>query len=172
MRDIKYALRMMWKSPGFTIAAVLTLAIGLGANAAIFSVISAVLLKPLPYNQPDRAVVIARAVPPGIPSTTAVYPWGGTEFKVFEKIPDTFASISAFKSDFFNLASADRAERIDGALVTQAFFQRWDVSRFWADLHARGRSAGARARGGDRLRSLAAQFWRRSRHRRPHHHAQ
>ena len=123
MRDIKYALRMMWKSPGFTIAAVLTLAIGLGANAAIFSVISAVLLKPLPYSQPDRALVIARAVPPGIPSTTAVYPWGGTEFKLFEKIPDTFTSISAFRPDFFNLASADRSERIDGALVTQAFFQ-------------------------------------------------
>jgi predicted permease len=123
MQDVRYALRIMWKSPSFTIAAVLTLAIGLGANAAIFSVINAVLLKPLPYGEPERAVVIARAVPPGIEELAAVYPWGGFEVKLFEKIPVTFSAIGAFKSDFFNLANTERAERIDGARVTAGFFQ-------------------------------------------------
>ena len=123
MNDIRYALRMMWKSPGFTIAAVSTLAIGLGANAAIFSVINAVLLKPLPYAQPERALIIARANPPGAQTSTAVYPWGGFEFKVFEKIPDTFTAISAFRSDFFNISNSERSERIDGARVTSGFFQ-------------------------------------------------
>src|SRR3984957_11590405 len=121
--DIRYALRMMWKSPGFTIAAVLTLAIGLGANAAIFSVINAVLLKPLPYGEPERALVIARANPPGNSGSTAVLPWSGFEFKLFEKIPDTFTAIGAFRSDFFNIANPERSERIDGALVTAGFFE-------------------------------------------------
>jgi predicted permease len=123
LQDIRYALRMMWKSPGFTIAAVLTLAIGLGANAAIFSVINAVLLKPLPYSEPESALVIARANPPGAEATTAVLPWGGFEFKLFEKIPGTFTAIGAFRSDFFNIASPDRSERLDGARVTAGFFQ-------------------------------------------------
>ena len=123
LRDLRYALRMMWKSPGFTIAAVLTLAIGLGANAAIFSVINAVLLKPLPYAQPERALLIARANAPGNSGSTTVLPWGGFEVKLFEKIPNTFTAIGAFRSDFFNIANSERSERIDGALVTSGFFQ-------------------------------------------------
>jgi putative ABC transport system permease protein len=123
LQDVRHALRMMWKSPGFTIAAVLTLAIGLGANAAIFSVINAVLLKPLPYGEPERALVIARANPPGATGTTAILPWGGFEFKQFEKISGTFTAIGAFRSDFFNISNPERSERIDGALVTAGFFQ-------------------------------------------------
>lgn len=122
MRDIRYAIRTMLKTPGFTAVAIIALALGIGANTAIFSVVNAVLLRPLPYKDPDTLVHVHRMQPPierGPISRPDFFEWRDKQ--------EVFAAIGAYDYQTLNLTGSDQAERIVAARVTGNFFDLFDV---------------------------------------------
>src|SRR6185436_2512347 len=74
LHDVRYALRLLARAPGFTLVAVLTMALGIGANTAIFSVVRSALLAPLPFVDPDRLVAVWHGYPPNMPRTAVSAP--------------------------------------------------------------------------------------------------
>lgn len=116
IHDLRYGIRMMIKSPGFTIIAVLALALGIGACTAIFSVIYAVLIRPLPYQDPDRLVILWETAPQM--DTSVAYP----NFVDWRDNNGVFDQIAAFRRDSFNLTGAGEAERLQGRMISASFF--------------------------------------------------
>src|SRR2546429_3764172 len=97
MNDLKFALRQLLKNPGFAAVAVLTLALGIGANTAIFSVVNAVLLRPLPYPESERLVWLSERGP-NFPTMSISYP----NFSDWRGPANGFSPISGFKMGEFN----------------------------------------------------------------------
>ena len=118
-QDLRYAWRVLWRSPGFTVAAASTLALGIGANTAIFSVVNAVLLRPLPYPDSERLVYVYRMQPPVARSPVSVPPY--VDFAAQQQV---FEHLAAHYGDTFNLTDVDEAERVIGRQVTANFFRR------------------------------------------------
>jgi putative ABC transport system permease protein len=118
VQDIRYAIRMLVKSPAFTFVAVLTLGLAIGANTAIFSIVNAVLLRPLPYPQSDELVAVLGTQPslPEAPSSPANFLEWRTENQVFERI-------ATYVGKGFNLTGTDKPERVIGARVSGDLFQ-------------------------------------------------
>jgi predicted permease len=117
-QDLRYALRMLAKNPGFTVAAVLTLALGIGANTAVFSVVNTVLLKPLPYPDPDRIVMFLLTSPQGSgPGASA------TKFNVWREKTDAFQDVSAYRIGVVNLTGGSYPEQIHSGQVTADFLR-------------------------------------------------
>jgi putative ABC transport system permease protein len=114
-QDVRYALRMLRKSPGFTAIAIVTLAVGIGANTAIFSVVYAVLLKPLPYPQPDQLVVVFEAKPQeGIPQSGSSY----QDFREFRDENHVFSEIGGLAAHDLNLTGRGEPFQVDTSDVT------------------------------------------------------
>jgi putative ABC transport system permease protein len=121
-QDLKYALRILVKSPGFTAVAVLTLGLGIGASTAVFSIVNAVLLKPLPYPHSEQIVFPWRQAPAGYDLGYNEIPWGLPEFQLMRQDSKTFHDLAAFKSDTFILTSAGEPVRLDGIRASAGFF--------------------------------------------------
>ena len=119
-QDLRYGARMLMKQPGFTLIAVLTLALGIGANTAIFSVINALLLKSLPFKEPERIVMIwnkGQAAAGGDRTPLAVADWLDARAQTH-----AFDDVAAFQYDSYTLTGGEAPEWRPGASVTANFF--------------------------------------------------
>jgi putative ABC transport system permease protein len=117
-QDFRYALRQLRKNPGFTAVAVLTLALGLGANTAIFSVIDAVLLRPLPFHSPSRLVVVKPTEPGRRDDIGVSYP----TFLDWRARNHVFDGLSVFREDDFTLTGRGEPAHLTGAVVSANIF--------------------------------------------------
>jgi len=117
--SLRHALRLMRKSPGFTAAAVLTLALGIGANTAMFSVVYALLLRPLPLDRPERLVFLVGNNPQRPGSTI---PFSVTAYETLRDSASTLAGVTAFNSEALTLTGAGDPVQLSGERVSPNFF--------------------------------------------------
>jgi putative ABC transport system permease protein len=118
LRDLKHSLRMFRQTPGFTLAALAALTLGIGANTAIFSVVNSVLLKPLPFPDPDRLVLFLSVGPNGSRSDASV-----TKFTVWRQQTPAFQDAAAYGFGVMNLTGGESPEQLPSARVTADFFR-------------------------------------------------
>lgn len=122
-QDLRYGARMLAKKPLFTIIAVLTLALGIGANTAIFSVVNAVLLRALPYHNSNRLVVLAAVAPSGDRDVLSVL-----EAEDFKSQMRSLEDLTAFQTQSVNLTGGERPDRVRGAFVSADFFKVFNIA--------------------------------------------
>jgi putative ABC transport system permease protein len=120
-QDVRYGVRMLAKSPAFTVISLLVLALGIGANTAIFSVVDAVLLRPLSYAEPERLLIMWEETPQM--ETSVAYP----NYLDWELQQTSFSSLGASRRESFNLTGAGEAERLQGRMVSWGFFSTFGV---------------------------------------------
>jgi predicted permease len=118
LQDVAYAVRIFRRSPGFSATAIVTLAIAIGANSAIFSGVKGVLIAPLPYPHPDRLVRLFEEAP-----TVPHFPVAPADFRDYRSELHTFEGLAAYMRGDLQLGDANRPEHLRGMLVTAGFFK-------------------------------------------------
>jgi putative ABC transport system permease protein len=118
LNDVRYGVRMLVRNPGFTVVSVIALALGIGANAAIFSVVNGVLLSPLPFKEPERLMMIRETKLPQFPEFSVA----SGNFLDWKKQNTVFERLVAFRGSSLNLIGTGDPERLRGLKVTEGFF--------------------------------------------------
>src|SRR5271163_2761815 len=118
IQDLKYAARVLLKSPGFVLIAVLTLALGIGANTALFSVVNGVLLRPLPFPRPNELVILSEKTA-NFDNSSLSYP----NFQDWQRSNSSFSSIAAYRNDDFSITGTGEAERVRVGMISAGFFE-------------------------------------------------
>jgi putative ABC transport system permease protein len=152
-QDLRYGLRMLAKKPGFTAVAVFTLALGIGANSAIFSVVNGVLLRPMPLEDPDRLIKIWESLPSGGYGTASA-----PNLKDWREQNTVFNGVAAYTLSSLNLRGQDSPERLSGAAVSSNFF---DVVGVRPRL-GRAFQAGEDEAGRNHVALLSHRLWQRA----------
>jgi predicted permease len=117
--DVRFGARTLRKNPGFTAVAVLTLALGIGANTAIFGVVNAVLLRPLPFKQPSRLMMLFEGIPKlGFPKMGFSAP----DFVALERAQKSFESVGVYQNKYFNISGGGEPERLMAARISSSVF--------------------------------------------------
>src|SRR3954469_4383837 len=127
IQDLRHALRLMVRAPGFTIAALLTLALAIGVNTAVFSVVYGVLLRPLPYATPDRIVILSEDHPGGH-AIIREPRLSNVTFEAWRQSARTVDGLSAYSTQTFTIANGNEADRVDGGSLTPEAFATLGVS--------------------------------------------
>jgi predicted permease len=152
MQDLRYGLRMLAKSPGFTAVAILTLALGIGANTALFSVVNGVLFNPLPYPHPEQLVWLAESKP-NFATGSISFP----NFQDWQKNNQTFTSMGLSRGYSYNLTGLGDAEQLRARLISSDFFAVLDVH----PAIGRSFSAGEDAIGAAPIAMISGGLWKR-----------
>ncbi|MGH9312965.1 MAG: ABC transporter permease, partial [Vicinamibacterales bacterium] len=153
LSDLRYAGRMFWKSPGFTAAAVLTLALGIGVNVAVFSLLHAALVASLPVPNPDRLVQVTTWTAEGGDHFDFSYPL----YVDLRDATDAFTGVAAYTASAIGVSLGDRSERIIGEFVTSTYFHVLGVRPALGP----GLSGDDELRGSARVAVLSDGLWRR-----------
>src|ERR1700691_3727347 len=122
-QDLRYGWRMLAASPGFTAIAILTLALGIGANTALFSVVNGVLLNPLAYPHSDLLVAVYGTTP-GFDHASIAYP----NFLDWQRQTQTFSSMALYRNQDYNFIGTGEAERLSGYMISAGFFSTLGVT--------------------------------------------
>jgi putative ABC transport system permease protein len=149
-RDVQYALRMLQRTPGFTSVAILTLALGIGANTAIFSLVNSLLLRTLPVAEPQRLAIVSGG---GSPNQAYPYP----TWEEMRKRADAFGGICAWWATRFDLAQGGERQWVDGLYASGDFFAMLGVPA----LLGRTFTAADDVRGGSSVAVISYAFWQR-----------